>query len=187
MKHLLVLVGIISIALVLGCGKEAEEEVAEKGIEDQTGRAEKVDISDEPAGVKAEGDESKLEPGEATSESKQEGTVRKMEAKPVDVGDSDFESEDLKSDIPVLVDFWAPWCKPCLIAAPVLEKMAQQYKGKLKVCKLNVDQARQTAMKYGIRSIPTLIIFKDGQPVDQIVGVTPNYESDLEQKIESHL
>ncbi len=182
MKKILVLVGIISIALVLGCGKEADEEVAEGTIEDQTGVAEKVDVSGEPAGVKAEGDESKQE-----SNLKE---VKEVEAGPVDVSDDNFESEVLKSDMPVLVDFWAPWCKPCLIAAPVLEKMAQQYGGKLKVCKLNVDQARQTSMKYGIRSIPTLIIFKDGKPVDQIIGVTPNYESyesDLKRKIESHL
>ena len=187
MKHLLVLISAMSIALVLGCGGESEESIAEKRIEPQTGTEESVDIAGEPADVKAEDDEGKIGPGEATSESKQESKVKKVEEKPVDVGDGNFESEVLKSDMPVLVDFWAPWCKPCLIAAPVLEKMAQQYGGKLKVCKLNVDQARQTAMKYGIRSIPTLIFFKDGQPVDQIVGVTPNYESDLKQKIESHL
>jgi thioredoxin 1 len=93
----------------------------------------------------------------------------------------------LESDIPVMVDFWAPWCRPCLIAAPVLEKMAGEFAGRLKVCKLNVDQARSTAMKYGIRSIPTLIIYKDGKVVDQIVGVSPDYEAQLRRKIESHL
>jgi thioredoxin 1 len=187
MKHLLVLMSILSIALVLGCGGESEESVAEKRIEPETGPEESVDIAGGPADAEAEDDEAKLEPGEATGKSKQESNVRKAEGKPVDVGDSNLESVVLKSDMPVLVDFWAPWCKPCLLAAPVLEKMAEQYAGRLKVCKLNVDQARQTAMKYGIRSIPTLIIYKDGQPVDQIVGVTPNYESDLKRKIESHL
>jgi len=93
----------------------------------------------------------------------------------------------LKSDVPVIVDFWAPWCRPCLMAAPVLEKMAQEYQVRLKVCKLNVDEGRQTAIKYGIQSIPTLNIYKDGEVIDQIIGVTPNYESDLKKKIEPHL
>jgi thioredoxin 1 len=149
MKKTLVLAGVVSIALVLGCGKKSEENIAEKRIEHQTGS--------------------------------------KEQAKPIEVRDDNFESEVLKSDIPVLVDFWAPWCRPCLIAAPVLEKIAQQYQGRLKVCKLNVDEARQTAMRYGIRSIPTLNIYKHGEVVDQMIGVTPNYEFDLKKKIESHL
>jgi len=86
-----------------------------------------------------------------------------------------------------MVDFWAPWCRPCRIAAPTLEKMAQQYQGRLKVCKLNVDDARQTAMKYGIKSIPTLNIYKNGEVIDQIIGITRTYESDLKKKIESYL
>ena len=109
------------------------------------------------------------------------------EGKPIDVGDEDFESQVLKSQIPVLVDFWAPWCGPCRMAAPVLEKIAQQYKGRLKVCKLNVDDGRQTATEYGIMSIPTLKIFKAGEVVDQITGVTPGYESDIKKKIEPYL
>jgi thioredoxin 1 len=109
------------------------------------------------------------------------------EGKPIDVGDEDFESQVLKSQIPVLVDFWAPWCGPCRMAAPVLEKIAQQYKGRLKVCKLNVDDGRQTATEYGIMSIPTLNIFKAGKVVDQITGVTPGYESDIKKKIEPYL
>jgi len=109
------------------------------------------------------------------------------EGKPIDVGDEDFESQVLKSEVPVLVDFWAPWCGPCRMAAPVLEKIAQQYKGRLKVCKVNVDEGRQTATEYGIMSIPTLSIFKDGKVVDQITGVTPGYESDIKKKIEPHL
>jgi len=102
----------------------------------------------------------------------------------IKVTDEDFEREVLKSDVPVIVDFWAPWCGPCQIAGPVLEKIAQEYRGRLKVCKLNVDEGRQTAIKYGIMSIPTLNIYKNGVVVDQIIGVTPNYESDLKKRID---
>ena len=109
------------------------------------------------------------------------------EGKPIEVTDENFEQEALESEIPVLVDFWATWCGPCRAAGPVLERIAQMYKGRLKVCKLNVDQGRQTAIKYGIMSIPTLSIYKDGEVVDQIIGVTPSYESDLKKKIEPHL
>jgi thioredoxin 1 len=109
------------------------------------------------------------------------------QGKPIQVTDADFETQVLKSDMPAVVDYWAPWCGPCLMAAPVLEKIAGEYEGRLKVCKLNVDEHRQIATSYGIMSIPTLHIFKDGQLVDQITGVTPNYESDLKKKIEPHL
>ncbi len=109
------------------------------------------------------------------------------QAKPIQVTDADFETQVLKSDMPAVVDYWAPWCGPCLMAAPVLEKIAGEYEGRLKVCKLNVDEHRQIAINYGIMSIPTLHIFKDGQLVDQITGVTPNYEADLKKKIEPHL
>jgi thioredoxin 1 len=109
------------------------------------------------------------------------------EGRPIDVGDEDFEREVLKSNVPVVVDFWAPWCGPCHMAAPVLEKIAQEYQGRVKVCKLNVDVGGQTATQYGIMSIPTLNIYKNGKVVDQIIGVTPSYESDLKKKIEPHL
>ena len=87
--------------------------------------------------------------------------------------DDNFESEVLHSDQPVLVDFWATWCGPCRTIAPTIEEIASDYDGKAKVVKLDVDNNPQTAMKYGIRSIPSLLFFKDGKPVDQMVGVVP--------------
>jgi len=96
----------------------------------------------------------------------------------INLDDASFEEEVLKSELPVLVDFWAPWCGPCQMAAPVLEKIAQDYKGRLKVCKLNVDEGRETAIKNGIQSIPTLNIYKDGKLVDQMIGVVPD-EGDI--------
>jgi thioredoxin 1 len=107
--------------------------------------------------------------------------------KTIEVTDESFESEVLGSDVPVLVDYWAPWCGPCRMAAPVLEKIADEYEGRLKVCKMNVDENREVASGYRIMSIPTLQLFKDGELVDQVIGVTPNYESDLKRKVEPHL
>ena len=105
----------------------------------------------------------------------------------IEVTDADFQNVVLESDVPVLVDFWAPWCGPCKMAAPVLEKIAGEYEGQLKVCKVNVDDERQTATQYGIMSIPTMFLFNNGQPTDQITGVTPSFEADLKKKIDAQL
>lgn len=91
----------------------------------------------------------------------------------VTVTDQDFETQILKSDVPALVDFWAAWCGPCRTVGPVVEELAGEYSGKVKVAKLNVDDNKQTPTKYGVRGIPTLMLFKDGQVVDQIVGAVP--------------
>jgi thioredoxin 1 len=101
------------------------------------------------------------------------------------LSDTDFKKEALESDIPVLVDFWAEWCAPCQMVAPVVEEIAKEYQGKLKVCKLNVDEAPQAAGNYGIMSIPTLGIFKNGQVMEQIVGAVG--KSAVEEKIRPYI
>jgi thioredoxin 1 len=94
-------------------------------------------------------------------------------AKPIVVTDATFKEEVLQSDIPVLNDFWAEWCGPCKMIAPILEEIAEEYEGKLKVTKLDVDQNPITMMEFGIMSIPTLILFKGGRPVERLVGAMP--------------
>ena len=94
-------------------------------------------------------------------------------SEPKAVGDKDFIQEVLESDTPVLVDFWADWCAPCKMVAPLLDELAKEYDGKVKFTKVDVDDNPQTAMQYGIRSIPTLLVFKGGAPIDQVVGAVP--------------
>jgi thioredoxin 1 len=94
-------------------------------------------------------------------------------SKVAEITDVTFESEVLKSSVPVLIDFWAPWCGPCKAIAPVVEELAGQYDGRLKVVKMNVDDNPQTPSKYGVRGIPNLLLFKSGGVADQIVGAVP--------------
>jgi thioredoxin 1 len=103
----------------------------------------------------------------------------------IDVTDQNFDDEVLKSTLPVLIDIWAPWCGPCRMIAPVVEKLAEKYDQRFKFCRLNIDQNPQTATNYQVMSIPTLIFFKDGKVVDRVVGAVP--ESSLESKIEALL
>ncbi|MCX7624513.1 MAG: thioredoxin [Thermomicrobium sp.] len=106
-------------------------------------------------------------------------------AKTVTVSDETFEKEVVQSPVPVLVDFWAPWCGPCRMIAPILEEIAEEKAGKLKVAKVNVDENMQVAMQHGISSIPTLILYKNGKPVERIIGAMPKQR--LLQQIEKHL
>ncbi len=91
----------------------------------------------------------------------------------MEVTDANFQSEVLDADLPVIVDFWAAWCGPCRMVGPLIEEIAKDYEGKVKVAKLNVDENRDTATKYGIMSIPTILLFKDGAVSKQVVGAMP--------------
>jgi thioredoxin 1 len=100
----------------------------------------------------------------------------------VQLSDASFDGDVVKSDIPVIVDFWAPWCGPCRMLAPVIEEISKEYSGKVKVGKLNTDDNPDTAARYSISAIPTLLFFKGGQVVDQLVGV--HNKSDIKSKLD---
>jgi len=104
---------------------------------------------------------------------------------PIEFTDANFEQEVLKSELPVLVDFWAVWCGPCKIIAPAVKELAAAYEGKVKIGKVDVDNNQNISIKYGIRSIPTLLIFKDGKIVEQIVGAVP--KAQIVQKLDAQL
>ena len=104
---------------------------------------------------------------------------------PIDVNGENWESSVMESELPVMGDFWAEWCGPCKMIAPAVHDLALEYEGKMNVAKLDVDNAPDIAAKYGIRSIPALLFFKDGQPVDQIVGAMPKPQ--MKRKIDAVL
>ncbi len=106
-------------------------------------------------------------------------------AKTSEVNDGQFESEVLKAEVPVLVDFWAPWCGPCRMVEPIVEELAVEYADKVKFLRMNTDDNVNTASQYGIRAIPTLLVFKGGQPVGQVIGFRP--KSDLKKVIDQAL
>jgi thioredoxin 1 len=106
-------------------------------------------------------------------------------ASAIEITDDNFKEEVLESDIPILVDFWADWCQPCKMIAPIIQQIADENDGKIRIGKLDVDSNAQTSTAMGIRGIPALIIFKDGKPVDQIIGVVP--KSIIQKKIDQVL
>ena len=108
-----------------------------------------------------------------------------MAGKMLEVTDSSFDAIILKSSVPALVDFWAAWCAPCKAIAPLVEEISEEYAGKIKITKMNVDEIPSTPGKYGVRGIPTLILFKNGQVVDQVVGAVP--ENQIKELVEKAL
>jgi thioredoxin 1 len=105
--------------------------------------------------------------------------------KPVEITDTNFEQEVLKSTQPVLIDFWATWCGPCRMIAPAVEELAGEYEGRARIGKLDVDNNQESALKYGVRSIPTILLFKNGEVVDRIVGAVP--KNKIAEKIDALL
>jgi thioredoxin 1 len=105
--------------------------------------------------------------------------------KPITITDENFNDEVVNSELPVLIDFWAVWCGPCRMIAPLVEELAGEYEGKVKIGKLDVDNNQQSAIKFGVRSIPTLLIFKNGSVVDTIIGAVP--KAQIVQKLQSVL
>ncbi len=103
----------------------------------------------------------------------------------LELTDDSFDQDVLKSDVPVLVDFWAAWCGPCKMVGPIVEEIAKDYDGKIKVGKVDVDNNRQTAMNFGIRSIPTILLFKGGDVVETVIGAAP--KAQIVEKISKHL
>jgi len=165
-----------------------EARLGTKKILSRQGKKLEVDI---PAGVKA-GSTVKLanalqvtdgHPGDILIEVKVKR--RKVAAGVIEINDDNFEDEVLKCNLPVIVDFWAPWCGPCRMIAPITEKLAKEYEGRIKLCKLNVDDNPRTASKYQVMSIPQILFFKGGEIVDESTGAVP--ESVLRSKAESVL
>jgi len=105
---------------------------------------------------------------------------------PIEVDDAGFEQDVLQADTPVVVDFWAPWCGPCKMVAPILDDLASQYAGRVTIAKVNTDENSQWAMKYGVQGIPTMLFVKDGKEVDRVVGATSavTYTSKIEELLD---
>ena len=106
-------------------------------------------------------------------------------SEPIALTDDNFSDEVLSAELPVLVDFWATWCGPCRMIAPIVEELSSEYEGKAKVCKLDVDTAQKTAAEFGIRSIPTLLIFKEGKVADQLIGAVSKLQ--ITEKLDASL
>jgi thioredoxin 1 len=106
-------------------------------------------------------------------------------SEPIAVTDANFQSEVLESKLPVLIDFWAAWCGPCRMIAPIVEELSSEYEGRAKICKLDVDTEQKTAAEFGVRSIPTLLIIKDGKVADQLIGAVP--KDQISEKLDAVL